>query len=242
MKPSPQGCLTFIFADKLRYNSEVVKRGSVKAERKPTTFWLGRIFEPTVDFYALLLNQADKTLEGMSAMHEWLLDGAFHRCQRVRDLEDAADALKIDLEKKLVDSFVTPFDREDVFEVSACLDEVINGAKAIVREVEAFEVLPQQNPELLDMAELLVQGTKNLRESISLLRSDLKEAASQALLARKAENKFAKLYRRSMQLLLQQDDVKVILRVKEVYRQMLTASERIDRVGEKLQHVVVKMS
>lgn len=212
------------------------------AEKRSSNLWFGRIFEPTIDFYALLINQADKTLEGMQAMHDWLLDGAFHRCQKVRDLEDAADGLKIDLEKKLVDSFITPFDREDIFEVSATLDEVINGAKSIVREVEAFEVLPQQNPELLDMADLLVQGTRNLKESIAALRTDLKEAATQALLARKAENKFAKLYRRSMQELLQQDDVKTILRVKEVYRQMLTASERIDRVGEKLLHVVVKMS
>ncbi len=212
------------------------------AERKATKTWFGRIFEPTIDFYALLVNQADKTLEGMGAMQDWLLDGGFHRCQHVRDLEDAADDLKIDLEKKLVDSFVTPFDREDIFELSATLDEVINAAKSIVREVEAFEVLPQQNPELLDMAELLVHGTKSLRDSIASLRSDLKEAQSQALLARKAENRFAKLYRRSMQELLQQEDVKTILRVKEVYRQMLTASERIDRVGEKLLHVVVKMS
>jgi uncharacterized protein len=212
------------------------------AERKAAKNWFGRIFEPTIDFYVLLIGQADKTLEGVKAMHDWLLEGGFHRCQHVRDLEDEADALKMDLEKKLVDSFVTPFDREDIFELSATLDEVINASKAIVREVEAFEVLPEQNPELLDMADLLVQGTKNLRDSIANLRNDLKESASQALQARKAENKFAKLYRRSMQTLLQNDDVKTILRVKEVYRQMMTASERIDRVGEKLQHAIVKMS
>lgn len=175
-------------------------------------------------------------------MEQWLMAGGDVRCQNVRDLEEEADDLKFDLEKKLVDSFVTPFDREDIFEVSATLDEVINAAKAIVREVEAFEVSPQRNPELLDMAELLVQGTKNLRDGIASLRTDLKEAATQALMARKAENKLAKVYRRCMQDLLHQDDIKLILRVTEVYRQMLQASERIDRVGEKLLHVIVKMS
>lgn len=211
------------------------------AERKPAN-WFGKIFEPTVDFYALLLSQADKTLEGMQAMEQWLLTGGGNRCQNVRDLEEEADQLKIDLEEKLVDSFITPFDREDIFEISACLDEVINSAKAIVREVEAFEVLPQRNPELLDMAELLAQGTRYLRDSIASLKSDLKDSASKALLARKSENKFAKVYRRSMQDLLQQEDIKLILRVTEVYRQMMQGSERIDRVGEKLLHVIVKMS
>lgn len=211
------------------------------AERKPAR-WFGKIFEPTVNFYALLLTQADKTLEGMQAMEQWLMAGGDNRCQNVRDLEEEADQLKIDLERKLVDSFVTPFDREDIFEISASLDEVINSAKAIVREVEAFEVLPHRNPEIIDMAELLVQGTRYLRDSIASLRTDLKDAATKALLARKSENKFAKVYRRSMQDLLQQEDIKLILRVTEVYRQMLQASERIDRVGEKLLHVVVKMS
>ena len=212
------------------------------AERKAARPWFGRIFEPTVNFYSLLSQQADKTFEGMQAMEQWLIAGGDHRCQRVRDLEDEADQLKIDLEQKLVDSFMTPFDREDIFEVSATLDEVINAAKAIVREVEAFEVLPQKNPELLDMAELLVHGTKNLQQSIALLGSDSKESAAYALQARKAENKFAKFYRHCMQELLHQDDIKLILRVTEVYRQMLQASERIDRVGETLQHVIVKMS
>jgi hypothetical protein len=42
--------------------------------------------------------------------------------------------------------------------------------------------------------------------------------------------------------LYEKDDLKVILKTSEVLRAMLNGATRIDRVGEKLLHVIVKMS
>lgn len=210
-------------------------------EKKKQGFWFGNLFEPTVDFYALLKRQADKTLEGVQALSTWLREDGEVRCQKVRDLEKEADDLKVDLERKLVQCFVTPFDREDIFELSVSLDEVINSAKAIVREVEAFEVAAEGTA-VCEMGDLLVEGTQALQRSIYSLKADLKEAAQQALLARKSENKLAKVYRNAIRELLQLDDFKKIMRIKEVYKTMLAGAEKIDTVGEKLLHIVVKIS
>ncbi|MBY0358671.1 MAG: DUF47 family protein [Candidatus Obscuribacterales bacterium] len=210
-------------------------------EKKRRFFGFSSIFEPTVDFYALLTRQAEKTLEGVEALAVWLDENKEEQAQKIKDLEKEADVLKIDLERKLVESFVTPFDREDIFELSASLDEVINSAKAIAREVEAFDVSPQGTA-VHDMAFLLVEGTVFLRNSIKNLRHDLKEASNQALLARKSENRFTKTYRQAIRDLLKLDDFKTIMRIKEVYKAMLAGAERIDTVGEKLLHTIVKMS
>lgn len=211
------------------------------ADGKARARWFDRFFEPTTDFYELLNHQADKTLEGVEALAAWLLTDGHERCNRVKDLETEADGLKIDLERKLVESFVTPFDREDIFQLSTSLDEVINNSKAIVREMEAFEV-PTDAPAIRLLSELLVDGTTCLRNSIRNLKGDLREAQVQALLARKAENRFVKAYRIAMQDLLQLDNFKTIMRFKEVYKQMIIGSERIDRVGELLLHIIVKLS
>lgn len=214
---------------------------SMDKESKRRHFWFGNIFEPMVDFYALLNHQANKTLEGMEALSDWLKEGGDERCQKVRTLEREADVLKIDLEQKLVECFVTPFDREDIFELSVSLDEVINAAKGVVREIEAFEVSPEGTA-LREMGELLVEGTHALQLSIFSLKKNLREAAEQALLARKAENRFTKVYRNAMRDLLKIDDFKVVMRTKEVYKAMLIGAERIDTVGEKLLHTIVKMN
>ncbi len=201
-----------------------------------------KIFEPTTDFYELLNGQADKTLEGMQALSDWLSSDNGERCQTVRELENQADDLKLQLSQKLFEAFVTPFDREDIYDLSGRLDEVINGAKSIVREMEAFEIVPKQYPVIKDMVSILVEGTRCLRNSFVDLKHKLPEATVQAQLARKSENKLNKVYRIAMQDLLKSDDIKAIMRAKEVYKTVLLVGERIDFVGEKLLHAIVKMS
>lgn len=211
-------------------------------KRAQPLHWFSGIFEPTVDFYELLNKQAEKTLEGMKALSDWLKEeNPDERCQTVRDLEREADEMKMNVERQLVSSFVTPFDREDIYELSASLDEVINTAKAVVREMDAFNV-SASGTKLAEMADILVEGATCLRDGIFALRKNLREASNQALQARKIDTRSAKVYRQAVRDLLQLDDFKTIMRQKEVYKVLLTGAERIDKVGENLLHAIVKMS
>ncbi len=97
--------------------------------------WLSKVCEPKTDLFALLNIQSATTLDGIIALDAWINEGNFERCQKVRDLENDADEHKLELERKLVESFITPFDREDIHDLSVKLDEVINAAKTIVREI-----------------------------------------------------------------------------------------------------------
>jgi uncharacterized protein Yka (UPF0111/DUF47 family) len=177
----------------------------------------------------------------MEALEQWMHQGATVRCQQVRDLENHADEQKLDLERKLVEAFVTPFDREDIYDLSIVLDEVINSAKYIAREIEALQ-MKSQDHYVDEMAATLVEGTRCLVHAFEHLPTNLQEAANQATLARKSENRFARVYRAAMRDLYSNDDFKTILKTSEVYRIMMAASGKIDIVGEKLLHVIVKMS
>ena len=205
------------------------------------TNWLARVFEPKTDFFALLNVQAAATLEGMLALEEWINEGTFERCQKVRDIENVADEHKLELERKLVESFITPFDREDIYDLSIKLDEVINSAKTIAREIEALEI-KSSDSYLKEMAATLVEGTRCLNQSFIHLQSNPMEASNQATLARKSENRFAKIYRLAMKNLFTLDDFKTLLKTREVYSCMVSCATKIDIVGEKLVHVIVKTS
>lgn len=202
--------------------------------------WFSAIFELKTDFFALLNKQAEKTLAGVQALSHWLDAGINTRCLIIKDLEKEADELKMQLGQKLFESYITPFDREDIYDLSIRLDEVINAAKAIVREMEAFEVEPN-NPTLQEMGHILVDGTQHLTNAFAHLGNNLPNAVNEAQLARKAQNRLTKMYRAAIRELLATDDLKTILRVKEVYKSMLMAADYIDFVGEKLLHTVIKM-
>lgn len=202
--------------------------------------WFRSLFAPRTDFYALMNRHANTVLLGMEELSRWIHAGGKERCQKVRDLEREADELKLDLERKLNESFVTPFDREDIYDLAAQLDEVINAAKSAVREIEALGMV--HGPAISEMVSTLVEGTRCLKHAFENLNKDHQEAANQAYLARKSENRFSRTYRIAMRELFAMDDVKQVLKTREVYRMLVHASERIDRVGEKLLHVIIKIS
>lgn len=202
--------------------------------------WLSRLIGPEHDFYSMLTEQAKITLDGMEALAVWIEAGAVERCRTVRDLEHKADNHKLRLEKMLVDSLITPIDREDIYDLSHRLDEVINCAKRTVREMEALEVR-SEGTMLPKMAITLTEGARCLLVSFTNLASDLSEASNQASLARKSDNRLEKIYRKAMKELFELDDVKTIMKTAEVYRTMTRAGHNIDYVGEKLSHVIVKM-
>jgi uncharacterized protein Yka (UPF0111/DUF47 family) len=93
-----------------------------------------------------------------------------------------------------------------------------------------------------EMVSTLVEGTRCLKRSFETLEDDLQEAANQATLARKSDNRFSRTYRAAMRELFSLDDFKIVLKTREIYRSLLVASERIDAVGEKLLHIIVKIS
>lgn len=199
-----------------------------------------RFFEHRTEFFDMLVEQSRTTLQGMEALETWITTGAAGRCQVVRDLEHKADDQKFALEKHLADTLITPLDREDIYDLSANLDEVINSAKQTAREIEAFGTR-RDDPALAEMANTLVVGAKHLLHAFEQLDKDVKEASKHASLARKADSKCEKVYRRAMKELFELDDTKTIMRTVEVYKTLMAGGNRIDTVGEKLLHVIIKI-
>lgn len=199
-----------------------------------------RFFEHRTEFFDMLVEQSRTTLQGMEALETWITTGVAGRCQLVRDLEHKADDQKFALEKHLADTLITPLDREDIYDLSANLDEVINAAKQTAREIEAFGTR-RDDPALAEMANTLVVGAKHLLQAFEQLDKDIKEASKHASLARKADSKCEKVYRRAMKELFELEDTKTIMRTVEVYKTLMAGGNRIDTVGEKLLHVIIKI-
>ena len=93
------------------------------------------------DLLAMLRNQAAITVEAMDALVAWS-NGDTAAADTVRDCEHRADATKRELWEAVRDSFSPPLDAEDLYTLSADLDEVLNAAKDLVREMEVMDMEP----------------------------------------------------------------------------------------------------
>ncbi len=106
-----------------------------------------------------------------------------------------ADDQKLDIELKLRDTFVTPFDREEIYDLSAGLDLIINEAKRIVKDIEFCRDLPV-NEFLLRMSDLVVNGAEDIVDAFEHLNKDLEHVTEAANKARKTLPHVGKAYRK----------------------------------------------
>ncbi len=112
--------------------------------------------EPNV--LGLLRAQVEITIAGMEAFGAWARGNA-DQAAEVQAAEHRADDAKRALQRELRAAFSTPLDPEDIYELSERLDEVIGGAKDLVREAEVLAVEP--DPLLAEMADIVGQGVRH---------------------------------------------------------------------------------
>lgn len=191
----------------------------------------------TPDLIGLLRDQSEVTVRGLEAFAQWS-EGDEDARNRVRDLEHEADDARRTLLTELRGAFSTPFDPEDVYELSERLDTVLNGAKNAVQEADLMQVAPDDA--LAEMAGSLRDGVRHLHEAFAHLRSDRDDATACADAAIKCERDVEKRYRTAMSALTESDDVREVAARRELYRRYARIGESVVRVAHRVWYLVVK--
>jgi uncharacterized protein Yka (UPF0111/DUF47 family) len=192
----------------------------------------------TPDVLGMLREQVAVTAEGMDALEAWAAGDA-SGADRVRAAEHAADVQKRALWRALREAFTTPLDPEDLFHLSAGLDEVLNRAKDVVREAEVLKFSPE-GPEIAEMTRLAAEGVHHLAEAFAVIHTDADAATAAADAAVKSQRRIEKVYRRAMPALLDVDDPRVAWVRGDLYRRLVDLSDALIRVADRVWYAVVK--
>ena len=192
----------------------------------------------TPDVLGMLGEQIAVTAGGFDALVAWA-GGDTAAGERVRAAEHAADDRKRVLWRALREAFTTPLDPEDLYHLSAGLDEVLNHAKDVVREAEVLSFVPE-GPEIAEMATLAAEGVRHLADAFAAIASDIDAATAAADAAVKSQRRIEKVYRRAMPALLELDDPRAAWVRGDVYRRLVELSDGVIRVADRVWYAVVK--
>lgn len=195
-------------------------------------------------FYALLREQAEKTLEGMEALLEYVTEPTDERAKAVKTLESAADEVRRILIDELNHTFITPFDREDIFALSRTIDDVLDYGETTVEEMTTLGV--ESNAYIRSMAGILRDAAKELYMAMVQLKDHPQVALDHAVRAKALENQAERIYRQAIADLFSGPEdlhhVVLMLKMREVYRHLSNAADRGDEAANILSDIVVKMS
>jgi len=190
------------------------------------------------DLLGMLRAQTAITVEAMDALLAWSA-GEPEAADRVRECEHRADTAKRELWLALRESFSPPLDAEDLYTLSADLDEVLNASKDLVREMEVMAMQP--DAPIHEMVTLVADGVGHLAEAFDQL--DTKgDATAYADAAVKSQRRIEHSYRRAMSALLQVEDLHEVVGRREVYRRLSRIADLVHVVAERVWYAVVKES
>ena len=192
------------------------------------------------DFYMLIVNEANEVTAGIIALSEYFNNQSVANAERVDDFEKRADEARRILIDELNKTFVTPIDREDLFALSKTIDDIMDYGKSTMDELSMFEIKADEH--LKQMVSILLKGAREIDAAVRRLEKNPTIAVEHAIRAKKFENDMEKVYRKALVELFRGTDVIYMLKMREIYRHLSNAADRIDEAGDEINSIVVKTS
>ena len=108
---------------------------------------------------------------GAEALRELLNggEGVQAACEAIVRHEEAADEITRDVFLAIRRTFITPFDRSDIRELTTALDDAIDQMQKTAKSITLFEVTEFQ-PEMRELGDLAIQAAYLTVEATELLR------------------------------------------------------------------------
>ena len=205
---------------------------------------MGLRFRPVdTSFYDLFTQAALHLVDGAALLAEMLSDTADREdvAQRMRQAEHTADETTHELIRKVNSTFVTPFDREDIYALGSGLDDVMDSMDEAVDLILLYEVktlpadLSTQVEVLQRCADLTAAAMPNLRSMQSLEEYWIE--------INRLENAGDKNHRRTLARLFSGEFKTIeVLKLKDVAETLEEAIDAFEKVANIVEQIAVKES
>jgi predicted phosphate transport protein (TIGR00153 family) len=193
-------------------------------------------------FHKLIQDQASITYEGVKLLVKYLETQDREIAEQLNLKEKEADEVRRILIDELNQTFVTPFDREDIFALSRSIDDVMDYADSTVSEMVILKVNP--TPFMQRIATLLKDAAYEIFQAVQRLQKNPNVATEHAQRAKTLENRVEGVYREAIaDLFTGPEDIHHIvemLKLREVYRHLSNAADRGDEAANIIADIVVK--
>jgi predicted phosphate transport protein (TIGR00153 family) len=157
----------------------------------------------------------------------------------IKDAEHRCDALTHDSIQRLHRTFVTPFDREDLYALSTSLDNVMDAIDHAASLVRLYEIR-QVRPGARELAHTVTGATERLHAAIDALAAK-KPIHPHAVEINRLENEADRAYQEAVRKLFAgESDPIIIIKWKEVFDVLEQITDACEDVANVIEGVVVK--
>ena len=200
-----------------------------------------RFFPKDEQFFDLFGQMADEIRKAAGMLEQLLAteppDLSF--VDPIKDAEHRCDALTHDTIQRLHRTFVTPFDREDLYALATSLDDVMDAIDHAAALVPMYQIQTVK-PGAREMAHTVTAATERLHAALEALATK-KPVHPHAVEINRLENEADRTYHEVMRQLFEREtDPITLIKWKEMYDVLEVIADRCEDAANVIEGVVVK--
>jgi uncharacterized protein len=159
--------------------------------------------------------------------------------REIKDLEHLGDKNTYEIMRTLNETFVTPFDHEDISALAAGLDDILDYIEEIADTVNLYGIVNIPRP-ASELADLLAQAVAQLEQAVGKLRSGKKDG-EYAIEVHRLEDVGDSTSRRAIAELFQgRHDPLEVIKLKDLYTLLEDALDRCEDVANVIENIAIK--
>ena len=200
-----------------------------------------RLIPRDVKFFRMFAEMAGNLGDGARLLKELLSDfqNVEARVQKLKEIEHRGDELTHDILTKLNQTFITPFDREDIYRLASSLDDVLDfiyaaGVRVTMYKIKSAPVAAAK------LAEIIVRQCDQLKPAVAGLEKHDK-VLEYCVEINRLENEADQVARAAIGVLFDKEtDPISLIKLKELYETLETATDKAEDAANVLEGVVLK--
>lgn len=200
-----------------------------------------RIIPRETKFFDLFADVAANVTEGARLLTQVLEEGSNIeiRIDKLKELEHKGDDLTHAIMTKLNQTFITPFDREDIHRLASAMDDVLDFLNAAGQRLVLYKIrnIPSAAAEL---ARVAVRQTEELNKALGLLEKT-KGVLEHCVEVNRLEDEADRVCREAIGRLFEQEkDAIQLIKIKELFEVLELATDKAEDAANVLEAVVLK--
>lgn len=199
-----------------------------------------RLLPKDVRFFELFVADGENLLAAAVALESMMLDydRLDERVAEIQVLEKRGDQIDTEINQRLEDAFITPFDREDIHDLTVRLDDVVDGIQAVAETLVIYDISTPTD-EARELSRILARQAHQLVEALRRL-DGLKNVEPYLLAVHELEHEADGLSRAAVARLFRDGtEALEVIKWRDLYRELensIDAAEDAAEAIEKMYH------
>lgn len=193
-------------------------------------------------FFEMFKKAAHNMIEGsrlLKVMVEDFRDPAA-KAEQIKAVEHVGDGITHDIVLRLNQTFITPIDREDIHDLASALDDILDAVEDVADRFVIYKIA-QPTESVVRLADILYQASVAVGRAVDRIGMSHAQISECSVQVNSLENEADRVSRDAISALFDKEaDPIAVIKWKEIYEMIETATDRCEDVANILERIVLK--